>query len=175
MTGMEIKKYLEYSYSDWFSTMKGPGDYLLKYRLDKKGKPQLVKGNAWLKNQPYNFDSAAGIDYIVDVSKPEGNRILIKSFSDGRPFDMNKTYMAAVNSYRGNGGGGHLTKGAGIPADELADRLESSTDKDLRYYILKYLEAKKTIRPAALGNWSVVPEKWVNTARSRDYQLLFGK
>ncbi len=100
MTGMEVKKYLEFSYSDWFNTMQGPDDFLLKFRLDKKGKPELVNGNAWLKNQPYNFDSAAGIDYIVDVSKPEGKRILIKSFSDGRPFEMNKTYLVALNSYQ---------------------------------------------------------------------------
>ena len=53
--------------------MKNPGDYLLKYRVSENGKPVLTKGKAWLKNQPYNFDSAAGIDYTVDVSKPEGN------------------------------------------------------------------------------------------------------
>jgi 2',3'-cyclic-nucleotide 2'-phosphodiesterase/3'-nucleotidase len=175
MTGMEVKKYLEFSYSDWYNTMRGPDDFLLKYRLDKNGKPELVNGNAWLKNQPYNFDSAAGIDYIVDVSKPEGKRVFIKSFSDGRPFEMNKIYLVALNSYRGNGGGGHLTEGAGISKDELTNRLKSSTDKDLRFYILKYLETKKTIRPTALGNWKVIPEKWVKAAKSRDYQLLFGK
>ena len=38
----------------------------------------LTNGRAWLKNQSYNFDSAAGIDYTVDVSKPEGARITIK-------------------------------------------------------------------------------------------------
>ena len=175
MTGQEVKKYLEFSYSDWYNTMRGPGDFLLKYKLDKSGKPEMRNGNAWLKNQPYNFDSAGGIDYIVDVSKPEGNRVFIKSFSDGRRFEMKKTYLVALNSYRGNGGGGHLTEGAGINKEELINRIKSSTDRDLRYYILKYLETKKTIRPTALGNWKVVPEKWVRTARSRDYQLLFGK
>ena len=30
-----------------------------------------------LKNRYYNFDSAEGIKYIVDVSKPEGKRIKI--------------------------------------------------------------------------------------------------
>ena len=34
--------------------------------------------------------------------------------ANGEPFDMNKTYQVAVNSYRGNGGGDLLTKGAGI-------------------------------------------------------------
>ncbi|MDP4221697.1 MAG: bifunctional UDP-sugar hydrolase/5'-nucleotidase [Bacteroidota bacterium] len=175
MTGEEIKNYLEFSYSDWLNTMKGPGDFLLKFRLDKKGNPELVKGKAWLKNQPYNFDSAAGINYTVDVSKPEGKMVTIKSLSNGKPFEMDKTYLVAVNSYRANGGGGHFTDGAGINRDELAKRLKNSTDKDLRYYIMKYLESAKTIKPETLDNWKIIPEKWVNAAKSRDYQLLFGK
>ncbi len=175
MTGEEISKYLEFSYSGWLNTMKGPDDYLLKFRLDKNGKPEMVKGKAWLRNQAYNFDSAVGIDYVVDVSKPEGERVTINSLSGGKPFRLDKTYLVAVNSYRGNGGGGHFTEGAGISKEELAKRLRSSTDKDLRYYIMKYLETAKTIKPATFNNWKIVPEKWVRVAETRDYQLLFGK
>jgi 2',3'-cyclic-nucleotide 2'-phosphodiesterase / 3'-nucleotidase len=174
MSGEEIQKYLEYSYSEWFNTMRGYGGVLLKLRSGKDGKPLMNNGRVWLKNQPYNFDSAAGINYIVDVSKPEGSRILISGFSDGRPFEKSKIYKVAVNSYRGNGGGGHLTEGAGIRKDELKSRLLSSTDRDLRYYILKYIEAKKTVNPVPINNWKIVPEKWVKTARSREYSLLFG-
>ncbi len=75
LTGAEIKKYLEYSYSEWLNTMKNAGDYLLKYRLGQDGKPVLTDNKAWLRNQPYNFDSAAGLDYIVDATKPEGQRV----------------------------------------------------------------------------------------------------
>jgi len=174
MKGSEIQKYLEFSYSEWFNTMKNADDYLLKLRLGKDGKPILTNGKAWLKNQPYNFDSAAGIDYIVDVSKPEGERVNIISFSDGRPFEKNKTFSVAVNSYRGNGGGGHFTEGAGINNNELRSRLISSTDRDLRYYIMNYIEMKKMIDPAPLNNWTIIPEKWVKNAVGREYQLLFG-
>ena len=69
------------------TTMNGPDDLLLNLRIGNDGKPLLTNGKAWFKNQPYNFDSAAGIDYIVDVSKPEGSRVSIKGFSDGRSFD----------------------------------------------------------------------------------------
>ncbi|MBS1232041.1 MAG: hypothetical protein H6R35_879, partial [Bacteroidetes bacterium] len=34
---------------------------------------------------------------------------------------------------------------------------------------------KKTIKPVALNNWKIIPEKWVNEAKSRDYAMLFGK
>ena len=43
--------------------------------------------------------------------------------ADGTPFDMDKMYKVAVNSYRGNGDGELLTKGAGISQDELKERI----------------------------------------------------
>jgi 2',3'-cyclic-nucleotide 2'-phosphodiesterase/3'-nucleotidase len=174
LTGEEIKKYLEFSYSQWLNTMKGPGDYLLKLRLGKDGNPVLTDGKAWLKNQPYNFDSAAGLDYTVDVTKPEGHRIIIKSLSGGKLFEMNRMYKVAVNSYRGNGGGGHLTEGAGLDANVLRERLVASTDRDLRYYILRSIESKKTISPVPAGNWKIIPVEWVKAAEKREYPLLFG-
>jgi len=175
LSGEEIQKYLEFSYSEWFNTMHGPGDVLLKFRLGKDGKPVVNNGKVWLRNQPYNFDSAAGINYTVDVSKPEGSRISISGFSDGRPFEKNKMYKVAVNSYRGNGGGGHFTEGAGIPKSELRSRVISSTDRDLRYYILRSIEAKKIVNPEPLKNWKVIPEKWVETVIPSEYTMLFGE
>jgi 2',3'-cyclic-nucleotide 2'-phosphodiesterase/3'-nucleotidase len=174
LSGVEIQKYLEYSYSGWFNTMNGPGDVLLKFRSGKDGRPLITDGKAWLKNQSYNFDSAAGIDYVVDVSKPEGARIVISGFTDGKYFEKNKMYKVAVNSFRGNGGGGHFTEGAGISKDDLKSRFVSSTDRDLRYYILKSIESKKTVNPEPLNNWKIIPEKWVKAARAREYSLLFG-
>lgn len=173
LTGEEIRKYLEYSYAEWFNSMTGPDDLLLNLRRTGDGKPLLTNGKAWFKNQSYNFDSAAGIDYIVDVSKPEGSRITIKGFSDGRSFVYDQFYTVAVNSYRGNGGGGHFTEGAGINKDELRLRLISSTDRDLRYYILKSIEAQKKIEPIILKNWKIIPENWVKKASEREYKLLF--
>jgi 2',3'-cyclic-nucleotide 2'-phosphodiesterase/3'-nucleotidase len=175
LTGSEILKYLEYSYSGWLNTMKGPNDLMIKLRLDKDGKPVLYSGRARLLNPSYDFDSAAGIDYIVDISKPEGHRITIKSFSDGRPFEAEKTYKVAVNSHRGNGSGGHFTEGAGISSAELKSRLVSSTEKDLRFYIMKSIENKKVINPVPLNNWKIIPEKWVTAAVPRSYLLLFGE
>ncbi|HEX2970108.1 MAG TPA: bifunctional UDP-sugar hydrolase/5'-nucleotidase [Bacteroidales bacterium] len=174
LSGQEIIDYLEYSYGGWFNTMKDKNDVLLNLRMGKDGKPVLTKGKAWLENQPYNFDSAAGIDYVVDITKPEGERITVRRFSDGRIFDKKGVYKVAVNSYRGSGGGGHLTRGAGIKAEDLGKRLLSSTEKDLRYYILKYIESKKTIQPKTYNNWKIIPEDWVKAAASREYTLLFG-
>jgi 2',3'-cyclic-nucleotide 2'-phosphodiesterase / 3'-nucleotidase len=174
LSGDEVHKYLEYSYSGWYNTMKRSDDFLMKFQLGNDTKPFLYNGRARLRNQPYNFDSAAGINYIVDVSKPEGERVKISSFSDGRPFKKEKIYRVAVNSYRGTGGGGHFTEGVGLSGAELQSRLISSTDKDLRYYIIKAIEKRRVIAPAQNKNWKVVPEEWVKKAIPRDSALLFG-
>jgi len=174
MTGQEIDKYLEYSYSEWTSTMKDSHAHLLKFRLDKNGQPVLIDGKAWFRNQYYNFDSAVGIDYVVDVSKPDGDKVTIRSFSNGKPFVLKDTFKVALNSYRGNGGGGHLVNGAGIPARDLNSRITTSTDKDLRYFILKSLESKKKIVPFSYKNWHFIPENWTKKAIPADYKLLFG-
>jgi 2',3'-cyclic-nucleotide 2'-phosphodiesterase / 3'-nucleotidase len=175
MSGSEVLKYLEYSYGGWYNTMKNANDYLMLYRLDKDGKPVLYDGRERLKNQPYNFDSAAGINYTVDVSKPEGERVQISSFSDRRKFEKEKFYRVALNSYRGNGGGGHLTEGVGLSSQEIRSRLITSTDKDLRYYIIKAIENRRIIGPVPNKNWKVIPEEWVRKAVPRDSVLLFGK
>ncbi len=175
LTGQEIKDYLEYSYGNWFNQMKSEDDHLLKFKLDENGKLKFSERSKSpeLEERYYNFESAAGIDYVVDVTKHVGSRVIIKSFSNGKSFELNKMYKVAVNSYRGNGGGGHLTRGAKIPQEELSKRIINSTEKDLRYYLMKWIEKEKTVTPKLLGNWKVVPEDYWKAGKEKDYQLLF--
>ncbi len=170
MTGSEIKDYLEYSYGKWANQMTSPDDHLLQFQ-DRKGNQRRMG----LKQLYYNMDSAAGIDYTVDVTKPERQRITITGLSDGRPFDLDADYKVAVNSYRGNGGGSLMTEGAGIPHAELTGRLLTSTDKDLRYYLMQRIIREKVVTPKALDNWRFVPEAWTKPAAQRDRKLLFGE
>ncbi len=173
LTGGEIKDYLEMSYSLWTDVMKSADDNLLLFADSGR---QGAKGDyAKLLNPSYNFDSAAGINYTVDVTKPQGEKITIESMSDGAPFDLDKKYKVAVNSYRGNGGGDLMTKGAGIPHDELKSRIIKSTDKDLRYYLIKELEKRGSISPEVTSNWRFIPEAIVSPAAARDRRTLFGE
>lgn len=177
LSGKEIKNYLEYSYSLWFNQMKSAEDHLLSFDLDESGNLKFDKRNnaPTLKNQYYNFDAALGIDYQVDVSKPVNERVKIFSMQKGSTFDENKKYRVAVNSYRGNGGGNHLIVGAEIPKEELSKRIITSTEKDLRYYMMKWIEKNKTVSPKAAGNWKVIPEDWWAKGKEKDYQIIFGK
>jgi len=176
LTGKEIKDYLEYSYNLWFNQMKDENDHLLKFVTDEKGNLKFDNRNRapLLENQYYNFDCAAGINYVVDVSKPFGERVKILSKSNGEKFEFDKMYKVAINSYRGNGGGGHLLNGVKLSKEELNERLINSTDKDFRFYIMKWIEKQKIVNPVATGNWKVVPETWWQKGKERDYQLMFG-
>lgn len=171
LTGREVKAYLEYSYAGWVQTMSSPDDHLLLFRQNPEQIPDLWQR---LKSPNFNFDSAAGIRYTVDVTRPAGERINILSMADGTAFDEAATYRCALNSYRGNGGGRHLTEGAGIPAADLQQRIVWSTEKDLRYYMMQRIREMKKISPQPLGLWKLIPEDWVEQARKRDERLLTG-
>lgn len=172
LSGKEIHDMLEMSYGLWTAQMKSPDDHLLLLREEPR---EGAEDRAMFRNFSYNFDSAAGIVYTVDVTKPVGEKVNIVSMADGSPFDMGKRYKVALNSYRGNGGGELLTKGAGIPQDKLKERILYSTDKDLRFYLMQYIEQKGVIDPQALGQWKFIPEEWAVPASRRDYELLFGR
>lgn len=167
LTGKEIKSFLEESYAIWTNQMQSADDHLLLLTERKDGNGYTFT------NPSFNFDSAAGIIYTVDVTKPAGQKITIQSLANGEPFDLNKTYRVALNSYRGNGGGELLTKGAGIPQDQLKDRIVNATEKDLRYYMIQYIKDKKTLSPQPLNQWKMIPEAWTQKAAERDAKLLF--
>lgn len=170
LTGQEVKDFLEFSYGLWIKQMRKPGDNLLL--MHKADAASLRNGR--FVNPSYNFDSAAGIYYEVDVTQPMGHRINIIKMANGEPFSLTKKYRVAINSYRGNGGGDHLTAGAGIRKSELANRIVFATDVDLRYYLMKWIEEQKTVNPKPLNQWKFIPTKWVKSAAKRDYQALFG-
>lgn len=172
LSGKEVRDVLEMSYGLWTNRMTSPDDHLLQLRDNLRD--GAVDKFAF-KHPSFNFDSAAGIIYTVDVTKPEGQKVAILSMADGTPFDAERMYTVALNSYRGNGGGELLTKGAGIPHDALKERIIRSTDKDLRYYLMQYIEQKKLLEPRSLGQWKFIPEAWAQPASRRDYELLFGE
>ena len=169
MTGAEIKNYLEMSYGQWTNQMKSSDDHILLF--DDKNNER----NNGFKNFYGNFDSACGIDYTVDVTKPEGQKVNILKMSNGQPFDTTKMYKVAINSYRGNGGGELLTKGAGIPKEELNSRIIYRSELGLRHYLAEEIQKQGSVNPKPNNNWRFIPENLVAPAIQRDRELLFKK
>ena len=170
MTGEEVRKHLEYSYDMWTNTMTSPDDHALRLNADSKDDQQRTG----FQYYTFNFDSACGIDYEVDLTKPDGEKVKILRMSNGEPFDEKKWYKVAMNSYRANGGGELLTLGAGIPKDSLESRVIFHTDRDQRHFLTEEIRKMGTLDPKPNNNWKFVPEAWVKPALARDRQLLFG-
>lgn len=164
LTGSQVKDCLEYSYNTWINILV-PDGHLMKIKENGKGGYTFV-------NMAFNFDSAAGIDYDVNVEAPYGERVIIRSMADGTPFECDKIYKVAMSSYRANGGGDLLTLGAGIPRDSL-DNVISQKSEDIRGMLYDYFKSgsKEIVR----ATWNFIPEKKVERAIKRDRELLFGK
>ncbi|MBQ9462849.1 MAG: bifunctional metallophosphatase/5'-nucleotidase [Bacteroidales bacterium] len=173
LKGSEIKKLLEFSYSRWVLT---PGRHVLY--IDDAPDPRTGARRWSFVNRSYNFDSAAGINYTVDVSKPAGERVNISSLADGSPFDESAEYLVAMTSYRANGGGDMLTSGAGIPHNHISDRIVARYP-EIRELIYQFIKSHGSVDESlisnreVLGNWKFVPENLVAPMMEQDLQLVF--
>ncbi len=168
LTGAEIRDYLEEAYRVRLADNPVEEGHLLRF-----DSANPTPRNNRLKNPAYNFDSAAGINYTVDITRPVGERVTILSMTDGSEFHPEKVYKVAVNSYRGNGGGDLMTNGAGLDREELKKRVVTSTDLDLRYYMMKEVEQSGEIVPEVIGNWKIIPEEIAAPLAEKDRALLF--
>lgn len=166
MSGKEIKDYLEFSYSKWINKMVSKKDHLLQLNING------TEERARFKNMNFNFDSAAGMIYEVDVRKGDGERIKIVSLANGAPFKFDTKYKVALSSYRANGGGDLLEVGAKIPTNELDGRILNRLS-DIRELIYNKLKESGSIKAKKLNQWKFVPEEFVKGAAERDYELLF--
>ena len=107
------------------------------------------------------------------MRRPEGERVNIISMTDGKPFDLQRNYTCAMTAYRANGGGELLTKGAGIPKEELERRILLITTHDIRYYLMEYVREEKDISPEPMNHWKFIPESWIAKAKEREMAILF--
>ena len=175
MTGEEIQRYLELSYDKWINTIAREEDHLLK--IEPRNDPRTQQERWSFVNRSYNFDSAAGINYTVDVTKPFGERISISSMADGSAFDPAREYNVAMTSYRASGGG-NLMKETGIDTDRIEDRTVARYP-EIRNILYDYLMENGSIdpevigNPAVIGHWEFVPEDLAKSAMDRDMALLF--
>ena len=177
MTGKEIKDYLEYSYDTWIKTVDDEKDgHLLK--IVREPDPRTGQDRWSFVGRAYNFDSAGGLVYTVDVTMPAGGRVSVKSLADGSPFSEDAEYNVAMTSYRASGGGSLMEEGAGIDAAEVETRIVARYPeiRELVYgYILENggIYAEKIKAPAVTGGWSFIPESISGPMLERDMALLF--
>lgn len=173
LRGSEIRKCLEYSYDSWIQT---PGRHVLRMTDSPDARTGARRWS--FTARPYNFDSAAGLVYTVDVTRPFGERVKISSLADGTAFDEDGWYNVAMTSYRANGGGNILFKGGGLSKEEADSRVVARYP-EIRDMVYGFISAHEEITPAlvgdpsVIGEWHFVPEKKVSRLMDADMALIF--
>jgi 2',3'-cyclic-nucleotide 2'-phosphodiesterase/3'-nucleotidase len=173
MSGREILDYLEYAYDLWVNQMTSPSDRMLKTKYNPQQSGTFL-GRQFIIPQ-YYFDSGAGLDYEIDVTKPAGNRIRVLRMWNDEPFDENRIYKVVTTAYRAAGAGGHMDLGAGISVTEMPNRIIYHDNIMIRELIRKEFIRQGEIVPFNFGNWRFVPEKYAEAARAREFEELQGR
>jgi 5''-nucleotidase/2'',3''-cyclic phosphodiesterase and related esterases len=102
----------------------------------------------------YNFDMAAGVDYEIDLTKPEGQRIRNLRWK-GEPLDPDRQLRIAVNNYRAGGGAGYsMFRNA---------KVVWRSSEDIRQLIIDYYTERGELPAKPNGNWRIVPPEAVQT------------
>jgi 2',3'-cyclic-nucleotide 2'-phosphodiesterase/3'-nucleotidase len=102
----------------------------------------------------YNYDMAEGVDYEIDLTRPEGHRIRNLRWH-GKPLDANQPLRIAVNNYRAGGS-------AGYSMFRRAKIVWRSPD-EIRDLVIQYYSEHKTLPAHPENNWRVVPEAALRT------------
>lgn len=166
LKGSEVRDVLEYSAGLYYNTVKDANGNLLKTRIDEGNGKKMP-------STPSNYlITAAGINYEIDVTKPEGERVRVLSMNDGKPFDPDRYYRTTINSFLYGGTESALFKATGITHKSIVRRLEVSSSTDIRYYMITDFTLKrkagKDVNIRNVCNWRLVPEDIVEGCLARD-------
>lgn len=136
ITGAQLRSFLEQS-ALYYRTLMPDGSAPAGGLVDPK-----IPG--------YNFDVVSGVDYVIDVSKPVGERITSLT-RNGRAVQPTDSFTMALNNYRQSGGGGYAML-ATAP-------VVFQKDIDIRSLIIDDVAKAGTLDPAkyATVNWRLEP------------------
>lgn len=130
VTGKELKAYMEWSaacYNSW-----KPGDISISFNPEKPG---------------YLYDMFQGVDYKIDLSKPEGSRIVDVMFK-GEPLQDDQILTLCVNNYRYS---------SALKTDGLiAGTKEWESSGSIRDYLVEYIIEQGEISPQVDNNWEII-------------------
>lgn len=169
MSGRELTDYLEACYDRWVNTVGDKTTGLLRTAYDPKWHCEYIK------NPTYDFESAHGIDYEVDITQEKGCRINILQCTDGEPFELDKRYRVAMNSYRAAGGAALITLGAGISEAELPERIVWDSGIYIREVLAQFLAKADDKVFDTPSNWAFVPKALAKRAARESEKRLFGE
>jgi len=130
MTGEQVRQALEHS-----------ARYFLPYEAGRS-----IESLEDKRIPGYNFESAAGVSYVLDVTRPQGDRIVNLCYQ-GKPIDPARKFRVAVNNYRRAGAGGYKM------FKDCPVLMQGSTE--IRDLLIEWIDKHKEIPTEPDGNWRI--------------------
>ena len=139
ITGDILRRALEHDAEFWKQTdLQEPADVTIE---------SLKSGNT----RDYNWDMYSGVDYVIDITRPAGQRVVYLEYA-GQPVEPDQKLVIAINNYRAGGGGGYSMFKEG--------KILWQSQSVIRDFIVDYIYDIKTIDPDDYfqENWYLIPE-----------------
>jgi 2',3'-cyclic-nucleotide 2'-phosphodiesterase/3'-nucleotidase len=97
----------------------------------------------------FNYDMAEGVEYTIDLERPEGDRIRDLR-RHGQPLAMDAKLRLAINNYRAAGSAGYsMFSGA---------KVVWRSGEEIRDLMIRYYTERKNLPADSTGNWRILPE-----------------
>lgn len=147
VTGKQLKDIMERQAGGFFNQYQ-PGDVTISFRPDVR---------------MYNYDEFAGVNYEIDISKPEGSRIQNVTYK-GEALSDTQELVLALNNYRY---GGLVSAGLISEADVV---YEGGAVRDM---ITEYVAALDgPLMPACDNNWKIVGADLDDPQKDLIYEMV---
>ena len=102
----------------------------------------------------FNFDTAQGVEYEIDLRQPVGNRIVNLRYH-GFPLRDDEPLRIALNNYRAAGSAGYsMFRDA---------KVVWRSNREIRELMADYWSARKQLPEKPDGNWKLLPAGVVET------------
>ena len=117
------------------------------FLLDKNRQVRVDPSFEKPKSQHYNYDMWEGIEYVLDISKPLGNRV-VKLDYKGEQLDLTEEYDVVMNNYRA-GGGGNFEMFSGKPVIR-------EIQTDMTELLAVFFQNHRPIHTSCNKNWRII-------------------
>jgi len=104
----------------------------------------------------FNFDMAQGVQYDIDLTRPEGARVVNLKWK-GEPLAPDRKLRIALNNYRAAGSAGYgMFRGA---------KILWVSQEGIRELMVHYYTERGSLPQQADGNWRILPPEALPTLR----------
>ena len=98
----------------------------------------------------FNYDMAAGVEYEIDLTRPEGDRIRNLRWH-GMPLAPDRRLRIAINNYRAAGSAGYsMFRHA---------KIVWRSGEEIRDLMVRYYTERRNLPARSPGNWLILPDQ----------------